>query len=147
VATIEDVSRIIHLAAQTAKVVRVTLHPDDFRMVASSAPFASITHDLSDLSDGACRGHLWGVAVHVDSRSEKGVAYVVTRDAESPPTRRLDPRGTAYGTAYPLEGFIKVPRRTAWARVLEDDDDLGVDTKSESQDGDGDPRSLQVRTG
>jgi len=43
------------------------------------------------------------------------------------------PEGRMYGIGEAAD----FPRRTAWARVL--GDDLGVDTKGASQDGDGNP--------
>ena len=89
-------------------VIRVTLHPSDFQEVqrAGGAAFSSAPQGPTQI---ACRGHLWGIAVFVDPRNEKNIAYVVTKEGEH-----------QQGTPYTLhEG--PDPRRTAWARLLDDD--------------------------
>jgi hypothetical protein len=119
VTTIDDLSRLVHRAQQETKheIIRVILHPDDFRIVSLSPAFASAAYGPSQV---ACRGHLWGVPIHVDPRNEKNIAYVVTRDDEH---RR------SAGTPYKIYDPPEPVRRTAWSRVL--DDEIGVDPSSE----------------
>jgi len=58
----------------------------------------------------ACRGHLWGIAVFVDPRNEKNIAYVVTKEGDA-----------QKGTPYVLTVGPDL-RRTAWARIVGDDE-------------------------
>jgi len=110
VGTVEDLSRVLNEArANDARhVIRVTLHPADFQEVQKAA-HAAFSSAPSGPTQVACRGHLWGIAVFVDPRTEKNIAYVVTKEGNSQ-------RGTPYVLSVGPD-----LRRTAWSRVLDDE--------------------------
>jgi hypothetical protein len=111
VGTVDDLARVMKEARMNERreVLRVTLHPEDFREVQRAATTA-FSSAPSGPTQVACRGHLWGTAIFVDPRNEKNVAYVVTKEGNG-----------QKGTPYEL---TKGPdmRPTAWARILGDDD-------------------------
>lgn len=119
----EDLARILkQLERDHREVVRLTLHPADFadlQREAGGSAFSSAPYSATQV---ACRGHIWGVAVHVDPRNEKNIAYVVTKDD--------DARGVRRGAPFLINKPPEPVRRTAWSRVLEDDP-LGVDPQGE----------------
>jgi hypothetical protein len=114
---IEDLARIWAKAREdtTYEMVRVGLHPEDFRAVARQPEF---TADVS--LDRDFKGMLWGVLIYTDTRIEPGCAYVVSQ--LTGPV--VGGRG-ARGVVYALNGgtLINEPPkpRTAWARLLEED--------------------------
>jgi hypothetical protein len=111
VGTLDDLARVLNEARlnDTKHVIRVTLHPADFVEVqrSASAAFASAPSGPTQV---ACRGHLWGIAVFVDPRNEKNIAYVVTKEGDA-----------QKGTPYELHAGPDT-RRTAWARLMGDDE-------------------------
>lgn len=111
--TVDDLARVINEARMNSmrEVLRVTLHPADFHEVQRNAhaAFSSTPHGVST-TQVALRGHLWGVALFVDPRNEKNIAYVVTKEGNGQ-------KGTPYALTMEPDR-----RRTAWARLIEDGD-------------------------
>lgn len=119
---VDDFARLVQrIRDETGnrEILRLVLHPKDFNAIQREAAFVSGPAAATQV---ACRGHLWGVPIHVDPRNEENIAYVVTRDDDRS-------KGKPYQIAVPG------PRRTAWARVLSDDL-IGVDQPGECQDDD-----------
>lgn len=115
--TIDDLSRILRKVNEEFRgpeILRVVLHPKNYMGLQRDAAFVAAPPDGVQIP---CRGHLWGVPIHVDPRNEENVAYVVTQDTE---------RARSRGMVYKLNAPPEIPRPTAWSRVL-DDDPLGVD--------------------
>jgi hypothetical protein len=112
VSVLDDLARALQEVASEPEVLRLVLHPKNFLAVANNAAFVPAPPNGIQIP---CRGHLWGVPIHVDPRNEEDIAYVVTRE---------DKRSK--GRSFKLNAPPEAPRRTAWARVM-DEDPLGVD--------------------
>ena len=115
-ATIEDFARLWkaaqedELGRKARDITRISLHPDDFRLISESAVFspAPTEHRGAGVH---FRGKLWGADVVCDPRNEKGIAYVVG----------IRPGGgQQIGNRFPIVPDPEIPRRTAWERVLDD---------------------------
>jgi hypothetical protein len=110
VSTLDDLAWILRKVEEDFKapeVLRIVLHPKNYNDLLKEAAYVVGPPTASQV---ACRGHLWGVPIHVDPRNEQNIAYVVTRDTER-----------SKGMRYTLDAPIEIPRRTAWDRVLEED--------------------------
>lgn len=100
------------LGYRVREILRVSLHPLDFEVVARTAAFVPSPRTPDTPAD--FRGKLWGVDICCDARNEKGVAYVVTKSTNPPSPQQIGNRMYIVVTPDP-------ERRTSWSRILDDD--------------------------
>jgi hypothetical protein len=110
VSTFDDLGRIIRQAEYTtgSKIARITLHPEDYN---------ELRRDQRTFFAKDPQKFLGECQLYADARQEKGVAYVVTVLSESERAiRGASNAGILYRLTEPP------PPRTAWARLLADEE-------------------------
>ncbi len=117
--TIQDFADVFALAEAEngldRRIDRIVVHPQDFQTIRKQPVFDGVWNPVLQATQVSGAGLLWGINVYVDPRAEQGKVYIVSRLRSG--------AGQNIGRLYQLhpKPGLANPRRTAWARVLEDD--------------------------